>query len=1423
MKKLFTFIAAVLVSVAALADSYTLTFKDTGTKYDGGTDYATVAEAFGDAASAYVKSITATKVVPAQQGRGAKFGTKSQAGSLVIELTDAATTLAQDIVITASPYIAGTDADVAAQPQLKVNGVEVKLDTTNVTTFAPKQYTVSLNAYTNKIVIEGVTNDWCRFYITDITLSPSKYQYHSATKTPGARWEVLLGPDMINKEGGKTAAGDEKYTVKQAINWISYSSTNDTLSNGLKEVQNSNRWTNINPWTAQAGAFIQATGVADDTKGSVISPVFGGNNQKSMTFYVQDAYGFRAFAAGSASGSAADNNCISIKAVDIDGNEITGTSTPGGIYGKGTASDVAAIDLDPAQKYIITVTSANKDIQLTGINLLCADTLMAPDYHSPVVPTDAYWETTMTPAVGIEKTLGGAANWGVDENNYNWVVYDRTDGAQLLDDGTTPVAKNNRNAVYDPETAKKDPNYTKINNTMTISCVPQDDNGDVKQKKTVTFWVKDTKKFRAFFTGSTSLKTTDKIYAKITATSTDGDIVTATTTPGTLYGKGWIGDSLSVMLDPAKKYQIFIESDYEAATQKNKSYDIQIDGINLYTEQSYNDEQNGVGTLNKLVAAAKDGETIELNASKEYTLNGVADADLRKITINGNKANVTANATGQIAAQVSIILKDIIFNYSDTAQVAPVALSAVADSSLYSYDAVADTALYAGANQRVFMADRIEIDGCEFNNLGNTLISDGNGPKWALSNLIINNTIAQLKGSKEKECVIDWYTNGVSIRHINISNSTLYNTNEDNKLYFLRYTNASNSQPVNVWGTGATCDWTMTSNTIVNLPSNQNFANNYTSHASQATISFKKNVFANTWRIQKAMGSCIKDLTVTDNAISGKTNTVDGTDAKQYATVDTLMNVFANGELVNFSPARASYAEFKGYGDPRWLQEYPYLDGAQETIIPGTKLIAMLGGKNQGGNERTEIATAYKDYVEYINPTSTLDNGSAEVQNTNRWVYNNYMTDSVLISQQAYDEANNCVVVNDGSFTVNGAQVLNPVLSAANGKYMDFFVKNAGAFKVYASGSASSAGAIVATAYTADTTVVASTDTTMTKKTTYSRAIELQLDPTKKYRVRLTNVGGDALVYAVKLGPTYPIAGYQTPAFKLNTPSIDEVTKDSMFVTVVAPSEYTTGTMIAPETKLAVSVNNTWKYAAPGETLSLAMARPANLGNGTQAIALVSKVQQIYADGSVMAPAQTDSVTAFVIAYKSAGDEVDAIEKADAEQYTSEGWFRNSTLTYEAKQQTVILDDKSVVKLNGIVMTKDDNIKLYLDAVDSVIVYAVPTSDAVETTINATIGNEAIAQVTIPAKEYGHLLAMNLKNKTGEKELLITATDENMVYAIQFVKIVVDPSTGIQTTETTVVTADGKVYNVSGALMGNQRAGLAKGLYIQNGKKFVVK
>ena len=123
----------------------------------------------------------------------------------------------------------------------------------------------------------------------------------------------------------------------------------------------------------------------------------------------------------------------------------------------------------------------------------------------------------------------------------------------------------------------------------------------------------------------------------------------------------------------------------------------------------------------------------------------------------------------------------------------------------------------------------------------------------------------------------------------------------------------------------------MTNNTFVNSPSNQNFANNYVNNKC-VTAEWTKNVFVNTYRLQKAIGGSCTYVTDSTNCIQGGINEVDGTDATKFAVLDSMDIQYTelpaldltNPEALKeyFAPFESSYAAKVQAGDPRWAVEY---------------------------------------------------------------------------------------------------------------------------------------------------------------------------------------------------------------------------------------------------------------------------------------------------------------------------------------------------------------------------------------------------------------------------------------------------------------------------------------------------------------------
>ena len=402
-------------------------------------------------------------------------------------------------------------------------------------------------------------------------------------KTPGYGYEVVLGPDMLDLTN-LTLVGNcneaDLGKVKPGIDtvnypWIKYVRGDDKniLSNGQHEAQKSNRWTDLNPTTGERGTWLQATG----KNGSVESPVISGEWNKWMVVFVKNLTTLKVFATGSASSTAETKVRLVVKAMGTDGTVIEAATAEGSIYGKGTASDVCQVELNPEVGYMVEISSVspgNKkdDIQITGLQLHGVDTTPFPVCHAPgeKAPGTNY-EVVLGPDMLAQYALvsdPATTKPGVNVEAYPWITYTRGDGLNALENGQYEAQQSNRWTDLNPTTGEK---------CEFIQATGK--NGSVNSPVVSAQWNKwmeaaimDATSFRVYATGSASSKAETGEQLILTATANDGTVVKAATTPGTIYGKGTASDCATLKLDPSKAYVVKIEAGVQ---------DIQITGFNI--------------------------------------------------------------------------------------------------------------------------------------------------------------------------------------------------------------------------------------------------------------------------------------------------------------------------------------------------------------------------------------------------------------------------------------------------------------------------------------------------------------------------------------------------------------------------------------------------------------------------------------------------------------------------------------------------------------------------------------------------------------------------------------------------------------------------------------------------------------------------
>jgi len=431
------------------------------------------------------------------------------------------------------------------------------------------------------------------------------------------------------------------------------------------------------------------------------------------------------------------------------------------------------------------------------------------------------------------------------------------------------------------------------------------------------------------------------------------------------------GDAVKVL----KKYSDVLASDLfsdvtvadSLKVSNIKSPAVAIGAVRVYGTDVTEDKTLG-GIIAYTKAAGK--KVVNLNKAFTYELVGASEAD--GMTINGNGASVVTDTIGQLIAKGNGLIIDNVVIDASKSTVAPIAMAnktalTAADTAAFYTEIVAkyDTIVkidttwneakteivkvdttttynpvmgmkYANATSKCFEAKLIAIRNSEIKT-ATSFISGGNAP-WALRTLEVNNSIIETSANSGK-AFLNWEEGATQIKDIVIKNSTLYGDSANTAQRFHRY--SAQADPWRVWGYEADSlknapgqnTWTLENNTIVNLCGNKEFSNNIKNTAA-TTFTFKGNVFANTWRLQKLGSNVTRNFAAADNAICGGVNSVDATDASKWATEDKEMGIAYNDSVKNFIPDGYSWTGIQKYGDPRWAAQ----------IAERTEISRMIAG-----------------------------------------------------------------------------------------------------------------------------------------------------------------------------------------------------------------------------------------------------------------------------------------------------------------------------------------------------------------------------------------------------------------------------------------------------------------------------------------------
>ena len=334
--------------------------------------------------------------------------------------------------------------------------------------------------------------------------------------------------------------------------------------------------------------------------------------------------------------------------------------------------------------------------------------------------------------------------------------------------------------------------------------------------------------------------------------------------------------------------------------------------------------------INAAIEAAKDG-VVAVYLDEDLTLTEPITVPLGKqLVIYGRNHTLTLGSGTNFVIQDGITLKNL--KIDATALTKPlIAMGDTTGTGKHNKVLFKGVEGYSNINQNAWILEQpVTIENCMIKELA-TPIYDANKFAWALNELNIRKSIIQMNNDAKSFINMDGAGCAI-VKVMNITENTIYNLKDNESKYFIKGSNASNTQPKKIYGTTAagTYVWTIANNTMVKTFSKKDFANS-TPTINTVTIAMKSNVFLDVYRLQKLFGNCVKDYE--KNIIWANEITLDNTDKSTYCTeanpgfkapTTALDLTQRKGGIDLYVSGSSKAAEYES-GDPRWLPRDEYL------------------------------------------------------------------------------------------------------------------------------------------------------------------------------------------------------------------------------------------------------------------------------------------------------------------------------------------------------------------------------------------------------------------------------------------------------------------------------------------------------------------
>ncbi len=311
------------------------------------------------------------------------------------------------------------------------------------------------------------------------------------------------------------------------------------------------------------------------------------------------------------------------------------------------------------------------------------------------------------------------------------------------------------------------------------------------------------------------------------------------------------------------------------------------------------------------------------NENVPYTMSGPVDFEGYEVTLcsdnENTKPTITLGETASFITYNTFTLENLKF-LCDDGKKSIITLSATPDEAIKGA---------TGKGDYYNIQSQITLTGCDFDNIQDKLLYD-NGLKYCIETFVIDNCQCHFDISKTESAQGYIYMSKGFIKDITIQKSTMWNTGDGNRGYFIKYDNAGRPDRAGYPTESPACSVNFYNNTFYNMGSSQwcNYdgikGKNYT----------EINIVSNIWLncaagiVRRILGQ--SKSTAYDNCvINNNTYWKDGASETNWADYDLTGGLVLTsdpglknpeGDLTdaNFQPSGLEQLQYQT-GDPRWL------------------------------------------------------------------------------------------------------------------------------------------------------------------------------------------------------------------------------------------------------------------------------------------------------------------------------------------------------------------------------------------------------------------------------------------------------------------------------------------------------------------------